>query len=425
MQKPICWPAVTGIWALTLLASTGLAAPVLPSSSGQSSDASANPALTRFAVDILQSNPAVEAGRAALDTAEALARGAGKPLYNPALQIDTERATANTSFLGIQQAVDWNDKRGARARVADLELELARAEFNQVRLTLATELLRGLAERQTARTLHELAQRRADLMDRFAALSARRQQAGDIPQMDLDLARLAAAEAQLQQASSAATLAQSTQLLASIVASEPGTWPALPDAAPRLDVAEADLSRLLVALPTLRAAAARDAAARANVTLRSRERRPDPTLGIRGGREGSDALAGLTVTIPLYVRNNFRAEVDAASAQQRQAESTTMDLQRRAQARLTANATRYRLVAQAWKTWIDTGAPSLDSQFSLMQRLWEAGEVSTTDYLVQLRQALDTRASALELRGQLWSAWVDWLDASGLTLAWLGLDTTP
>ncbi|MBL4743063.1 MAG: hypothetical protein JKX87_00225 [Cycloclasticus sp.] len=54
-----------------------------------------------------------------------------------------------------------------------------------------------------------------------------------------------------------------------------------------------------------------------------------------------------------------------------------------------------------------------------MERLWRAGELSTTDYLVQLKQSLDTQASAIEQKTQLWQSWTQWLIASGEINQWL------
>lgn len=58
----------------------------------------------------------------------------------------------------------------------------------------------------------------------------------------------------------------------------------------------------------------------------------------------------------------------------------------------------------------------------MLRRLWEAGEISTTDFLVQLRQTLDTRENALDLELAMWRAWFEWLAASGQVEAWLGLE---
>jgi cobalt-zinc-cadmium efflux system outer membrane protein len=73
----------------------------------------------------------------------------------------------------------------------------------------------------------------------------------------------------------------------------------------------------------------------------------------------------------------------------------------------------------AWAAWEHSGQPSQSSQLALLERLWQAGELSTADYLLQLNQTLDTRTSALELRGQLWRSWFDWLAASGRFDGWL------
>jgi cobalt-zinc-cadmium efflux system outer membrane protein len=57
----------------------------------------------------------------------------------------------------------------------------------------------------------------------------------------------------------------------------------------------------------------------------------------------------------------------------------------------------------------------------MLDRLWQAGELNTTDYLVQLKQALGTEASAIDQRGRMWQAWATWLAASGQADQWLNL----
>lgn len=122
-------------------------------------------------------------------------------------------------------------------------------------------------------------------------------------------------------------------------------------------------------------------AARAAVdAAAARERRPDPTLGLRGGHEGLDSLVGLSVSIPLFVRNSFEAEAEAASAELMRAEREAQDLYRRAGARLLSAAERYRLARDAWAIWERTGAPGIESQVALLERIWRAGELSTADY---------------------------------------------
>jgi len=173
-------------------------------------------------------------------------------------------------------------------------------------------------------------------------------------------------------------------------------------------------------LPEILAAQRRVDAAEALVDLREREQRPDPTLSLRGGREADSTLVGVNLSVPLYIRNSFKFEVSAAVAERDQAQQIVDDLLRRAYARLISASERYQLSRDAWQGWEQVGQRSLQRQGDLLQRMWEAGELSTTDFLVQLRQTLDTRESALDLKLTLWRAWFEWLAASGQVDQWLG-----
>lgn len=383
--------------------------------------ATGQPALTTLARSVLDDNPRALAARSALYAAQARERAADQPLYNPDLDIEYEDAGAVTKTLGLSQSIDWGDKRKARTRVAAFERERIVAELDEIRQALAIELLTALADYHTAAELTILAKQRRSLMQRFLSLTEQRLQAGDLGQVALDLARLADTEANLQLARLRGVQAEAEQELTAIADAGLNGWPSLPDipSSTRFDTAKIDT--VLEQLPTLRVARSQIATARAAVELSRRERRTDPTIGLRGGREASDNLIGLTLSIPLFVRNNFSAEVDAANADAIQIEQNAHNLYRISRARLISTARRFELGREAWADWQQTGQTSLESQTQLLERLWQAGELSTADYLVQIKQTLDTRTAAAELHGSLWQAWFEWLAASGKTESWLGL----
>ncbi len=383
--------------------------------------AASPPALAGWVGTVLDTNPRTRAAQSALDAAQARERAADQPLYNPELDIEYEDASDVTKTLGLTQAIDFSDKRGARARVAALERERMAAELAGVRQVLAAELLTALAVYHTTHELLALAKQRRALMQRFLALSEQRRQAGDLGQVELDLARLAATESSLQWARLRGMRAQAEQALLAIADKGGAGWPMLPAIPGLARLDDAQLDALLEQLPALRAARAQMAVARAAVEVSLRQRRADPTLGLRGGREGEENLLGLSFSIPLNLRNTFTAEVDVAHADAIQIEQDAQDRYRRSRARLVATAQRFEIGRTAWDDWLQTGQGSLESQTRLLERLWRAGELSTSDYLVQLKQTLDTRTAAVELRGSLWRAWFAWLAASGKTESWLGL----
>ncbi len=406
MQNVSTWPRALLV-CLLLVPSLPLAA------------AGAAPALQQLARDYLAEHPAAQAARADLERALAEARAVGQPLYNPEIELDYEDATDVTKTIGFSQTLDWAGKRRARDTASQDSVRAAQAALAATRQQMLGELLTELSSVVTNAEAARLARRRVQLLDEFLQLAKQRYAAGDVGQTDVDLAQLAVSEARMQAASIRADAMASEARLATLVPTPAGGWPALPPLPRAITAFNAD--ELLQQHPGLRQAQAEAAAARASVDIARRDRRPDPTIGIRGGEEDDDTLLGVTVSIPLFVRNSFRAELDAANAEATRAEQAYRRDLRRANGSLQSAAQRYRLTRVALAYWEKTGKTSLQDRIELLKRLWESGEISTTDYLVQLQQTLDTRASAVELQGAAWSAWIAWLTASGTTEHWLGL----
>lgn len=386
--------------------------------------ADASSALTVFARNALQDNPRVQAASAAVDASRARQEAADKALYNPELELDAEKTDVRTESIGISQTIDWGDQRGARTEVAQYENKAALASFQFVRQDLANQLITGLGEYHTSNQVNVLAQRKSKLMNDFANLASERYNAGDLSQVELDLAQLAANEALLQLAETSNAVAQSLQSLYAITGSVTYEWPTLPEQLPLLDFESLDTDATLRRLPGFQQAQADMSASRARIKVATSATSANPTIGLRTGREGSSSLTGLSLSVPLFVRNNFQAEVTAASADAIESERQAEHAWRVSNARLVSSAKTYSVTRKAWQQWLATGKTPLQRRITLLERLWKTGELSTTDYLVQLRQTLDTQAAAVSLQGQLWQSWFGWLAASGNTTNWLGLETS-
>jgi len=383
-----------------------------------------DPNLSRFISVMVESNPRVLVGRAALEASRFRESAAGQPLYNPDLDADYENAVDRRWEVGIGQTLDWSGKREARRDTASQERAAVEAELSLVRQDLAVELLSALSLYQTEQRRFTLASEREQAMSDFAQLAQCRFDTGDLGQVEADLAALAFIEAQNQRATTAANLAEAKQAVRSIIPLEQtDQWPSVDFDLPELQAVDSPLN-WVVNLPQVQAAQRRVDAADALVELRELERKPDPTISVRGGREDDSTLVGLNLSIPLYIRNSYKYEASAARAERDQAQRIYDDEIRRAAARLISATERYQQSRNTWEGWEKTGRQSLDRQGELLRRLWEAGELSTTEYLVQLRQSLDTRESALDLQLALWQAWFEWLAASGQVDHWLGLGET-
>ena len=377
--------------------------------------------LTNFVQSVLEVNPRVQAARDALDASASYRDAASRPLYNPELSLDTESTDTDTQAISISQTLDWSGKRKARTTVAESNRLVVESEYITARWAVTVELLNGLALHQTAIEREKIAESRRQLMQEFSDLSQQRFDAGDLNQVEFSLAKLASTEARIQKATSGAGLAEARQSVRNITPFSLNTvWPALPSILPVLPQTASDYQTVVLALPEVLVVRRQVESADAVVDLRRRERRPDPTISLAGGREDGENLIGFNVTLPLAIRNRFNHEVTAAMAERSQTQQIANDIMQRAHARLISATEQYVLSRDAWQDWELNGQGSLDSQTEQLQKLWKYGELDTTDYLVQLHQTLDVQESALDLREALWRAWFEWLRASGQVDAWLG-----
>ena len=382
----------------------------------------APPAIVAALHEVWSRNPSVQAAEAKLAAARAQSEAAAQPLYNPELELAAENADVDRRTVGLSQEIDWSGKRSARTGVASAEVRGAEAERDEVRQRAALDWLRGYAAYQVAREQVALGRARVDLLAQFAALAERRLVVGDIPSLERDLAELALQEARAQQAELLADQAKALQTLAS-VGGRAQALPDLPRAAPP-PPSEQSASDWIEALPATRHAQAALEAANARIEVAERERRPNPTVALTAGRvtDGpfDDRLVGVSVRVPIFVRNSFRFEVVAARANAEAAEAAVREIRIRASAEVAQARESYAALRDAWIEGQNTRAASAADRAALLQRLWEAGEISTADYLVQLKQSLDTELTAAGLRARVWQAWADWLAASNGLASWLG-----
>ncbi len=384
------------------------------------------PAALRAAVhEVWLASPELAAGSADREAARANARAAAQPLYNPSLLLESERADVDRHTVGIALALDLSGKRRARAGEGAAGEQVAELTHELLRRDLATRWLKAWSSTSLAGRTRVLGQRRLTLMQRFDALSAQRLTVGDISSPERDLAGLALAEAQWQQAALAGEEAAARGALAAVSGESSAKLPELPVALPppAEDVAPLPLEEMV----ELRRARALQSSAEAAVLVARRARIPDPELSVTGGevRNGprTDRVVGVSVSIPLPMRNSGGAEVEAARAQVDAAVATLRSSRFVLAARLAETRQRYVALRDAAVAFRGSRASALEDRTTLLEKLWRAGEISTSDYFVQLKQSLDTALSGQELESRVWQAWFDYLVAAGRLHEWLGEPT--
>ncbi len=381
------------------------------------------PTIENFINYIWESSPAIAESNALISSAEAGKRAASKWQYNPEISFEVEDVDgeAKTKLFGVNQTIDWSGKFRSSGKIAGFELQAVKADSDQIKQNLALNVLSNLAEYNAANEIYNLALKRSNLMERFANLAQKGFKAGDIDKSEYKLAQLALSEALIAQADAQNVLAEAKRKLNSAIGFplENGfILPQLPENLPQLpEITNED--EILLNLPHLRAVKSRSEAAKAVITGAKKDRIADPTIGITAGKNAGVDAVGFTISVPLYVFNTYGAEVDKAKADALAQSKAGQNAFHSAKERLQAANLSYDLSRKAWVNWQENGAQALEQQTDILDRKFKVGDLSATDYLVQIEQALDTQVAAEELHSKVWQSWFAWLGASGTINQWI------
>jgi cobalt-zinc-cadmium efflux system outer membrane protein len=383
-----------------------------------------NTQIASFIQHIWKKSPLVLEAQAKMNAARAQARADSKWRYNPEIEFEGEDkdGTKKTKLVGISQTIDWSGKFLAAGKVAKYELQAATAEHDNSRQTIALDVLSALADYQAAKEVLKLSDGRTKLMERFASLASKSFKAGDIDQSEYNLARLAFSEALIGHADAQTLLGESKLLLESAVGFSAGyenLLPSLSDRLPSISTNGQTPDQLVQKLPAMRVLQAQTQASKSTVSRARRERMPDPTVSLKGGSDEGDNIIGLSVSIPLNIFNSYGAQVDVAKYQTTAQEQSLVSAFHSAKSRLESSRKAYELSSRAWNVWKETGAHALEEQIDILDRKFKVGELSATDYLVQVRQSLNTEIAAKKLHSKAWKSWFAWLKASGNIEQWL------
>lgn len=397
---------------------------------GQASAVAPAPEPLRAAIaSAWQQHPAIRATDARRAAAQARLDAARQPLYNPSIDLGYDREGSDlTTTLGLSMPLDLNGKRRVRTNAATSRVTQADAEAHIARRDFVRDWLSNWAAWQSADARVRFGERRLQLLERFQDLAKRQFNAGDISGLERDLAQLSRAEAQADQAGLLAERAQAEGNLRSL-GSDPATVTKFPLDGAMLP-ASVGSTTPVDALPDVQAGDAAAQAAQREVEVARRNRMGDPVLGLSSGRMRlpggvSDNVVGFTLSIPLNVRNSYRAEVVAAQADADVARAEADQLRLAYAANQSRTLSSYTAARAAWQAWQDNRGTDTERRESLLERSWREGELSTTDYLLQLNQTLDTQQAGAELQAQVWTAYVDYLAAVDQLERWVGLEGTP
>jgi len=375
--------------------------------------------------EALAKSPDVAAARAEEAGAEGeLAADARWVRANPQLEVEygTDAVTQNEGerrlAVEISQQLQVAGQRGLRVERAEAALAAARARRRAVELRVAREAADAAAEWGRREALVKLMEESLAAARTLEAAAVKRFAAGDAPELERNAAALERARAEARAAQARAEAVSARASLNRLL----GRTPSAPlTLSPGAVAVPEDLS---AQVPELEAARAEAEAARAEVDLLRRERIPDPTVSLGYEQEkrpeehatgpdlhtASMVVARLSVPLPLWNRN--QGELAGARARRAAREAEREGREREVAAERVAAREAYE-AARIAEAALTAALPGVERNLSLVQRAYEAGELSLDALLLARDRAYSARGEAIDAAAALARARAALLRASG------------
>jgi outer membrane protein TolC len=351
-----------------------------------------------------------------LDASKAEEAASMQPLYNPEIEMSYEDSSERAYQITVSQKVDLFDKQENHSQMASIEKQITERVQKQKQTELLNTALVSLFQSQRYENLLDLAEQQLVVSQRLVKLTQQKVQAGDITQVDLELVKIALLDAIQVKVEVQKSLALNKSQQQILLGTAPLTVPEqLASDLPSTP----DFINLSRKTPKVMIANLEAQLAQLRIRQSVDESKAEPTLGLGMGRDGNDNVVALSVSFPLNIRNNYRANISAAEARAQTSDHIVTQTMLEVEKSLRRNwsvVTQQNDLQTLWKNPSKLSVEHLSQQ---LEKLWEIGELTTTDYLRNLQQLSTSLATEINLQAEANLSLIEWLSSSNQLVTWL------
>ncbi|MBD3612745.1 MAG: TolC family protein [Hydrogenovibrio crunogenus] len=367
----------------------------------------------------VENHPEIISAKENMNSTFSLADGQSKPIYNPELETELEKeGSFNNYNIGVTQTIDWWGKQENRNSSTDSIRAIARYTYEEIYLEKLKNALSSIVSWHAAKARFELAQNQQSQFDALIQLVKKRQRSGDLGQIDVEMTLLSLSQ----------KLNETATLLAEYKSSEANLRVLLPSwdekelLFPRtfFDVELEQLDQeSLSTHPSVLKAMSTWRIRKFEAEMAALNTKSDPTFGVSIGESTNESKIGLSLSIPLNIRNNYKAESLAAKQKVLSAKSTYDAVKSKLFYQIVSAGS----VVQHYKVqvakWDSLMTESKEQSQELLERQWRAGDISTNVYLMALQSRMDGLIAGIDLKEQYQLYVLDWLYKTGRIKSYL------
>jgi cobalt-zinc-cadmium efflux system outer membrane protein len=314
---------------------------------------------------------------------------------NPVLELEgatgalTGSSAENRLAIGASQEFLLGGKRGKKLAVAESELLRFGSRIKDAERLLLLEVKTGYYDLLLAESRLDLAHKSFELNDKLLQIAKERLAAGDVAELDVNLARVETIRSEGRKIDAERELAPARQRLLALMGTPSletlkiaGSSEAKP-----LTANAAELKALaLNARPDLQAAIAEKGKGEAELVLAQAERVPNVTAGVGliwersetslGGlaERNSDYLIGLRLSAPIPLFDRNQAGIQEAQARKSSAESRQQYLRQNIEREIEAARARLATAEKSVNIYANEIIPQLTENLKLVQEAYRLGE---------------------------------------------------
>ncbi|MBV7315293.1 TolC family protein [Shewanella sp. NIFS-20-20] len=356
--------------------------------------------------------PQMQVQASAFKQQQLASSAASQAIYNPELDVSYQNASEDTYGIGLSQTLDWGDKQGSSAALAQLALQQAELEWQMTQDQLLASALQALVAQDIANKEYRFAKQQVEHAGKQLNIGRQRVAAGDLPQVALQQLAL-----ELANNSAEFALAEQAQLAAnSAVMGLLGQAFTLTDF---MQVISMESSQGVDArLPALQAAYLAVRQSRLLQAVVASDTSVDPNISVSAEREGSENKFGIGLSIPLQVRNRYQAEYAQAGEAVIMAEQQYLVTERQLQQDYQLFQASIPNLLARYQDWRELVYRAGSEIASTLAQQWRSGDLATGDYLQSQRQLASSYQVGLQLEQAIYNQWINWMASSGQLTLW-------
>ena len=314
---------------------------------------------------------------------------------NPVLYLEgtsgavTGSSSENRASIGISQEFLIGGKREKRLAVAESELTRFTSRIKDAERLLLLEVKTAFYDLLMAESRLNLAHKSQELNNQLLHITKERLAAGDIAELDVNLARVETARSEGRKIEAERELVPGRQRLLSLMGAPALTYLKItgtPVIKPFIENPAELKAMALENRPDLQAMAAERNKGEAEISLAQAERLPNVTAGVGfswersetslGGLEerNTDNLIGWKLSVPLQIFDRNQAGIREAQARKSSAETRQAFVRQNIEVEVEAAHTRLASAEKSLKIYTEEIIPQLTENLKLVQEAYRLGE---------------------------------------------------